>query len=141
MANPTSGPRKDDVRSGTTGTTGGFTDKARDAAAGVMDRAKDMASNAADTARDWASTAGQKASDAAGAVASGAASLAGTVRENLPGGESVAEAIESGTRYFQEHSFRDMADDVSNLIRRNPIPALLVGIGIGFLLARSTSRS
>ena len=95
----------------------------------------------ADTARDWASTAGQKASDAAGAVSSGAASLAGTVRENLPGSEYVADAIESGTRYFQENSFRDMADDVAGIIRRNPIPALLVGVGIGFLLARATSRS
>jgi hypothetical protein len=64
-------------------------------------------------------------------------SLAGTVRENVPGGEYVADAIESGTRYFQEHSFRDMADDVAGVIRRNPIPALLVGIGLGFILARS----
>jgi hypothetical protein len=31
-----------------------------------------------------------------------------------------------------------MADDLSGVIRRNPIPALLIGIGIGFLLARST---
>jgi len=31
-----------------------------------------------------------------------------------------------------------MGDDITNMIRRNPIPALLVGIGIGFLLARAT---
>jgi uncharacterized membrane-anchored protein YhcB (DUF1043 family) len=31
-----------------------------------------------------------------------------------------------------------MTDDLTNLIRRNPIPALFVGIGIGFLLARVT---
>jgi hypothetical protein len=30
-----------------------------------------------------------------------------------------------------------MAEDVTNLIRRNPIPALLIGIGAGFLLARA----
>jgi F0F1-type ATP synthase assembly protein I len=29
-----------------------------------------------------------------------------------------------------------MAEDVSELIRRNPIPAMLVGVGIGFLLAK-----
>ena len=35
-----------------------------------------------------------------------------------------------------------MADDLTDLIRRNPIPALLVGVGVGFLLARATtSRS
>jgi hypothetical protein len=97
-----------------------------------------MASNVTDTARDWASTAGQRVSDAASSVGSGLGSLASSARENVPGGEYVADALESGTRYFQEHSFRDMADDLSGVIRRNPIPALLIGIGIGFLLARST---
>jgi hypothetical protein len=29
-----------------------------------------------------------------------------------------------------------MADDVTELIRRNPIPAMLIGVGIGFLLAK-----
>ena len=29
----------------------------------------------------------------------------------------------------------------TGIIRRNPIPALLVGVGLGFLIARSTSRS
>jgi ElaB/YqjD/DUF883 family membrane-anchored ribosome-binding protein len=156
MANNMTGMRKEDTRTGSTGTTGGtghmaggaatsggttggtqgaataVMDKARDVASNVVDRAKDMASTAADTARDWASTAGDKAGEALG-------SLAGTVRENVPGGEQVAEAIEGGTRYFQEHSFREMADDVAGVIRRNPIPAVLVGVGIGFLLARATS--
>ena len=35
-----------------------------------------------------------------------------------------------------------IANDVTNLIKRNPIPALFVGIGVGFLLARAcTPRS
>jgi hypothetical protein len=134
--------------SGGTGTAGGgqsgssatgVMDKARDVATNVVDRAKDVASNAADTARDWASNAGERAGSVVGAVGSGIGSIAGNVRENVPGGEYVAEAIESGTRYFQEHSFSDMAEDVSGVIRRNPIPALLVGVGIGFLIARATT--
>jgi ElaB/YqjD/DUF883 family membrane-anchored ribosome-binding protein len=31
-----------------------------------------------------------------------------------------------------------MADDVTEMIRKNPIPAVLVGIGIGFLLGQLT---
>jgi hypothetical protein len=31
-----------------------------------------------------------------------------------------------------------MADDMTNLIRRYPIQSLLVGIGVGFLLAKAT---
>jgi hypothetical protein len=151
MANTTGGNRGNEARTGTTGTGtagggtstgsmgnmqnagGGMADKARDAArgavesardtaTGVMDRARDVASNAADTARDWAS----------GAV--GAVKDSDVVNK---AGEYVSDAWESGSRYFQEHNFKDMAEDVAGVIRRNPIPALLVGVGLGFILARS----
>ena len=54
-------------------------------------------------------------------------------------GDYVQDAWESGTRYFQEHNFKDMAEDVAGVIRRNPIPAVLIGVGIGFLIARATA--
>jgi len=144
MANPTTGSnRGNESRTGGTsggGSTGnlqnasgGVADKARDmtrsavesardTATGVMDRAKDMAGNVADSARDWAS----------GAV--GAVTGSDVVNKAE---EYVSDAWESGSRYFQEHNFKDMADDVAGVIRRNPIPALLVGVGLGFILARS----
>ena len=34
-------------------------------------------------------------------------------------------------------TLREIGDDLTNLIRRNPIPALLLGVGVGFLLARA----
>jgi len=126
----------------------GVAEKARDMASNVADRAKDVASSAADTARDWASSAGHKAEGALESVGSGMSSLAGTVREKMPhdgmmgsASECVADALETGGRYLTQEGFRGMADDVTNVIRRNPIPALLVGIGLGYLIARSTSRS
>jgi hypothetical protein len=161
MAN-TSGTRGNDARTGTTGQTGnmgrdvqstasGGLDKARDAASSaydtardtasavaekardvtsnVVDKAKDVASNVADTAHDWASAAGHKASD-----------LASSGREMLGQAEDyVADAWERGRQYVQREGFSGMAEDLAGVIRRNPIPALLVGIGIGFLIARSTS--
>jgi uncharacterized membrane-anchored protein YhcB (DUF1043 family) len=33
-----------------------------------------------------------------------------------------------------------MAEDFTGMIRRNPIPALLIGVAFGFLIARATSR-
>jgi len=126
----------------------GVADKARDVASNVVDRAKDAASTAADTARDWASNAGKTAEGALGSVGSGMASLAGTVRESLPhegvigdASEYVAGALETGGKYLQQEGFSGMAEDLTAMIRRNPIPALLVGIGLGYLIARSTSRS
>jgi hypothetical protein len=51
----------------------------------------------------------------------------------------VASTLEQGGRYIQEEGLSGMTDDLTNLIKKNPIPALLFGIGIGFLLARVTS--
>lgn len=50
---------------------------------------------------------------------------------------AVAGAIESTNRYLQEQGLKDMAEDLKGLIHRNPIPALLVGVGIGFLIGRA----
>jgi hypothetical protein len=51
--------------------------------------------------------------------------------------DCVANTLEAGGRYLEEKKISGMAGDVTDMIRRNPIPALLVGIGLGFLLART----
>jgi len=135
MANNPANTRRDE------GTTG----KAQDQASGLMDKAKQAAGTVADKARDVASNIGQKAENATEAVGSGMQSLAGTIRDRGPQGgflggaaSSVAGALDSSGRYLEEQGLSGMAEDVTNLIRRNPIPAMLVGIGLGFLLARMT---
>jgi len=52
--------------------------------------------------------------------------------------DTVASGLEQGGRYIQQEGLSGMADDLTTLIKNNPIPALLVGVGIGFLLARIT---
>jgi len=124
--------------------------RARDMAQNVGSQAKDMASNVAHKAGDAASFVGQQAKDMPGNVGAGIKNLAGTIRENVPhegflgtAGSSVADTLETGGRYLQEHGFGDMGEDLTNLIRRNPVPALALGVGLGFLLGRlmSSSRS
>ena len=75
-------------------------------------------------------------------------SLAGTLRDKLPqkgmfsgATNPVVEGLESGGKYLQEEGLKGMADDMATLIRRNPVPAVLVGIAFGFLIARITTRS
>jgi hypothetical protein len=123
-------------------------EKAKDTASSVMDKAKDVASSVAGQARSVASNLGDRADDATSAVGGGMKTLASSLRERAPQGgmmgsaaSSVAGALESGGRYLQEHGLGDMGGDLVNLIRRNPIPAMFVGIGIGYLFARATSRS
>ena len=112
--------------------------------ASVADKARDVASSAAQTARDVAHSATQKADSAMGAVGSGMESLAGTIRQHAPdsgmlgtASQKVARGLESGGRYLQEEGLRGIGEDLTNLIRRNPIPALLIGLGLGFLIGRA----
>jgi hypothetical protein len=118
---------------------------ASDVASNIGHKAGEMASTVSEKAGNVASTIGQKAEDTTAAVGSGMKNLAGTLREKLPhegmlgsASSAIASTLESSGRYLQEEGLRGMASDLTNLIRRNPIPALLVGIGIGFLIARST---
>jgi hypothetical protein len=123
----------------------GLTDKAMEMASTAASKAKDMASSAVSTAGEVASAVGQKAEDATCAVGGGIKSLAGTIREKGPHGgftgqatSTVADALETTGSYLEEQGLSGIGEDLTNLIRRNPIPALLVGIGLGFLLARAT---
>jgi len=130
-------------------------DRAKDAAHNVADKAKDTAQNVADSARDMASQAGQSISGAASTVGKkaeqwtanaghGVESLADTVRDRGPSSgvlgkanEAVAEGLEKAGEYMTDKNLSGMMGDVTDLIKRNPIPALLVGLGIGYLLGKS----
>jgi len=142
--------------------------KAQDAAGKTGEAARDLGHDAAQKARDIGHEAAQKARDighdlsnaghsvatAAGKTAEnvtarageGIASLAGTVREYGPrqgamgsATETVAHSLEQGGQYLQNEGLSGMANDLTEMVKRNPIPALLVGVGVGFVLARLTS--
>jgi phage-related tail protein len=122
-------------------------DKAKDAGSGLMDKAKQVAGTVAEKAKDVASNVGEKVDSGVSAVGRGMESLAGTIRDKGPssgilGGAAsgVATALDTSGQYLEEQGLSGMAEDVTNLIRRNPIPAMLIGIGLGFLLARMTRR-
>jgi hypothetical protein len=120
-------------------------DKTKDAASAAYDKASEFASQAADRASDMAHRAGERADSAAASVGSGMKSLAGSVRDNTPNSgmlgsasDKVADTLEGAGRYLEDRGLSGMADDLTGLIKRNPIPAVLIGIGIGYLIARST---
>ncbi|HEX9445834.1 MAG TPA: CsbD family protein [Candidatus Binatia bacterium] len=49
----------------------------------------------------------------------------------------VKDAVDSAKSYLQEKNYSELTDDLTDVVRRYPVPSLLVGIGIGYLLARS----
>lgn len=113
-------------------------------AADLGNQAKGVAAGAIHKAEDAACFIGHKAEEAKEAVGTGMKSLGTTIREHTPkegvvadAGAAVAGTLESGANYLEHHGFKDIGDEMTNIIRRNPIPAVLVGIGVGFLLARA----
>lgn len=122
-----------------------YTDTAKEMASNVGDAAKSAASTVAQKAGDAASFVGKKVEGATTSVAGSMKSLAGTIRENTgdegilgSAGDAVASTLESSGRYLEEHGLSGIGDDMTNVIRRNPIPAVLIGVGIGYLLAKAT---
>jgi uncharacterized protein YjbJ (UPF0337 family) len=91
-----------------------------------------------------ASTAAQQATSAVGEQLG---SLADVIRDKAPregtagrAAGAVAEKLETAGSYLQEKKVEQVAGDVTELIRRYPLPALLIGLGLGYLVARTTRR-
>jgi hypothetical protein len=142
---------------GTSGFQGTETRRPEDAAHSAMEKVQDAGSKLSGAAQDAASAvtrgtgdaasfATRKADDAASAVGGQMKSAAGYLREKAPqegmfgsAASTAASTLESGGRYLQEEGFTGMLEDVGNMIRRNPWPALFLGVGLGFLLARTLS--
>ena len=108
---------------------------------------RDKGEDVANAAKQAASDLGKRAEDATHSVGGGLKSLGETIRDKGPSegvmgtaASSVASGLECGGQYLQQQGIKGIADDMTKLIRNNPIPALFVGVGLGFLLARATMR-
>jgi ElaB/YqjD/DUF883 family membrane-anchored ribosome-binding protein len=121
-------------------------------AKGVADTVKDKARQAGEFARDKASQAGEyvrdRADSAASSAGKGIESLAGTLRDRGPQGgmlgratSTVADTLDRTGRYLEDQGFSGMVEDLTSMVRNHPLPAILLGIGVGFMLARMTTSS
>jgi len=130
-----------------TGSVESAKDMAKDTASKAGSFVKDAASTVASKTEDAASYVAHKAEDATTAVGQNMKNLAGTIRSNAPhegmlgtAGSAVASTLESCGRELEEHGLSGVADDLTSMVRRNPVPAVLIGIGLGFLLARTFAK-
>lgn len=96
-------------------------------------------------AQELGATAVSKANEAATVVGEKMGSLASVIREKVPhegamatAATAVAGGLESASSYLQEKKFANLATDLTALIRRYPVQSLLVGVGVGYWLARRT---
>jgi hypothetical protein len=93
-------------------------------------------------AREFGATAAKKANEAAPVIGEKMKSLASVIRGKTPRegkigttATKVADGLESASNYLQEKKFDHLGEDFRGLVRRYPLQALLVGLGLGFLLA------
>jgi vacuolar-type H+-ATPase subunit H len=117
----------------------------------VVDDARHKASEIVDTAKqktaEASATAADKVDEAMTATGTQMHTLAQTVREKAPVegkvGEvasTAADALDRGGRYLQDADLQVVRSDLERAIREHPVEALLVGLGVGYLLARATRR-
>jgi phage-related minor tail protein len=123
----------------------GAADKVGEGAQKAGEHAESYAATATEKAKEAATYIGDKAVQATEAVGSGIKSLGGSIREHTPRqgmlhdtGEAVAGAIETSGRYLEEQGLKGIGEDFTTMVRRNPIAAVLIGVGLGFCLARMT---
>lgn len=133
-------------------------EKAGDIAQNAVDKVKQTAddlrskdpSEIVDDARAKASEVGDaaasKVDSAMTATGEQMSTLAQTVRENAPEGKvgevasKAADALDRGGEYLQVADLQMVRGDLERVIREHPIESLLVGVGLGYLVARATRR-
>jgi len=99
-----------------------------------------------ESAKEVGKQVSERADQATAAAGRGMQNVAETIRENAPSGvlgtaaQAVSSTFERGGRYLENEGLSGMGGDLTNAIRNNPVPALLVAVGVGFLLARALSR-
>lgn len=117
----------------------GFADQVKSTASDAVERAKEQGQQAAGAAED---AANQGLDRAAGA----AQGLADTLRQqapNLPGDRTTELAyqaagnLERGAEYLRQTDVASMRGDLEDMIRRHPTQSLMIGLAVGFLVARA----
>jgi hypothetical protein len=118
-------------------------EKAHEMGHTAADRLRDAAASAADTARAATQTAREQAEAGTAALGSGLRNLADTLRQNVPqegmlgsAAAGLADSLERGGHYIEQEGMGGMIEDLGTVIRRNPLPAVLVGVGLGFLVGQ-----
>ena len=93
-------------------------------------------------ARELGATAAKKANEAAPVIGEKIKSLADVIRGKAPRegkigttATNVAGGLESASDYLQEKKFDHLGEDFRGLVRRYPLQSLLIGLGLGFLVA------
>jgi len=116
-----------------------------------INRLPGSAQQAAGTAQQLASealsSAGQRADDMAASLGGSMKTLAGDIRAHSPAQETlgqlasgVADVLEHTGRFLQEEGVSGLAGELNQAIRRYPLSAVFLAVGVGFLMSQTSRR-
>ena len=116
----------------------GAAEGVKTAAGYVADQAKDAANYASKGVASAGSYLDHKAEDATNALGGGLKAAADAIRHNAPhdgrlgqASTAVAQSLTDTGAYLEREGLEGIAKDITTLIKKNPIPALMIGIGLG----------
>jgi len=105
-------------------------------------RSTTMTTSAPTSSATW-----KKADDMTESLGSGMKSLAGTIRQQAPASgpmgqmaSGVAHTLEQTGSYLEGEGLSGLTGDLQNMVRQHPLPAMLVCLGVGFLMAQTCGR-
>jgi hypothetical protein len=108
---------------------------------------QDTGTDIGHTAKEAVSYVSDKAEHATEAIGAGIEAVGRSIQDHSPdqgilsnAGHAIGAKLEAGGQYLHDQGLSGVAADITNCVRRNPIPSLLIGLGVGFLLARLARR-
>jgi ElaB/YqjD/DUF883 family membrane-anchored ribosome-binding protein len=143
MTNPTSTKPREEIVPG----AGLPVDRLREAGSEVVEKAQETLHSVGAVASNALPAVGQVIGQTADKVTAAAGGrlkdLGETVARKAPkdgllgnASQTVAQGLEQGGDYLSREGLSGAAGDLTELIRRHPLPAVLLGLGVGFLMGR-----
>ena len=117
--------------------------KAKEAVASVGEMASHAGSAVGAMASQTACDVGKKADELTASAGVGIQGLSDRLSKNAPhsgvlgnASQAVAKTVRDGGEYLEGAKLSGITEDVAQLVRRNPIPAVLIAIGLGWFVGR-----
>lgn len=118
-------------------------DKANEVAVCVGQMAGHAASAVGAMASHAATDVGRKADEFTASAGVGIQGLSDSLGRRVPSSgvlgsvsQAAVRAVKEGGEYVEGAKLSGMTEDVAQLVRRNPIPAVLIAIGLGWFVGR-----
>ena len=106
----------------------------------VQDAARDVAQELSEFAREFRQRANSVRKEAVKQLNHAAESIRREARDNTDDkkahetADEVAKGLEKAAHYLNTNSVEQMGNEATKVVRQNPIPALLVALGIGMVI-------